>query len=287
MVRHEPADGRSERRKSPGDRDAGSGAVAKAAAERRPPGGYAGQLLRVDLTRPAGPGPSPGRPTTCATYLGGIGLGAKILYDEVPAEVALGPSRQPPHPGHRPAGGPAGLGDGRAHRRHARRADRRRHVDPGQRLLRRQPQVLGLRRDRDPGAGHGAVLPLHQRRLVEMRDAATWPARTPGRRRRRSSGEHGLSGHRCPCTPSAPPARTWCASPPSTATTATSPPRTACGAVMGKKKLKAVCIVRGTQGAPGARRARAHPGRRRHRPRPQDGSRRPRRSTTTARCRAS
>ena len=46
-----------------------------------------------------------------------------------------------------------------------------------------------------------------------------------------------------------------------------------CGAVMGKKRLKAVCIVRGTGGLPCARSARAGAGRGRHRARPQDRSR--------------
>ena len=48
--------------------------------------GYAGKLLRVDLTR--------GRISeealdeeTARKYIGGTGLGAKVLYEEVPARV--------------------------------------------------------------------------------------------------------------------------------------------------------------------------------------------------------
>ena len=51
------------------------------------PGGYAGRILRVDL--------SSGRtweqawtPEDMRLYVGGAGLGAKILWDEVPADVA-------------------------------------------------------------------------------------------------------------------------------------------------------------------------------------------------------
>ena len=50
------------------------------------PGGYAGKILRVDLSQ--------GRTWTeawtadmCRTCIGGVGLGIKILWDEVPAEV--------------------------------------------------------------------------------------------------------------------------------------------------------------------------------------------------------
>src|SRR5262249_30277876 len=63
-------------------------AVAREAAARRVdlPGGYAGQLLRGGPTaRRAGGGP--GCPADMPTDLGGAGLGAKILWDEVPSEV--------------------------------------------------------------------------------------------------------------------------------------------------------------------------------------------------------
>src|SRR5215470_18540433 len=63
-------------------------AVARDAAARRVelPGGYAGQLLRVDLT--AGRAWSePWSPADMRMYLGGAGLGAKILWDEVSPDV--------------------------------------------------------------------------------------------------------------------------------------------------------------------------------------------------------
>ncbi|MBI2831145.1 MAG: hypothetical protein HYX79_02695 [Chloroflexi bacterium] len=50
------------------------------------PGGYAGKILRVDLTR----GEMTGEPIEEATlrkHIGGVGLGAKYLYEEVPPNV--------------------------------------------------------------------------------------------------------------------------------------------------------------------------------------------------------
>ena len=201
----------------------------RAAPAGRCPAATPGKLLRVNLTHRARSGPSPGAPTRCATDLGGVGPRRPHPLRRGRAEGALGPSGEPADPGHRTARGAAGVGDGRAHRGHARRPDRRRDVDAGQRLLRRLPQVLGLRRHRRPGAGEDA------RRTSTS--TTTWSrsgtprtsrARTRGRRSRRSRREHGLSGHRMSVyAHRARPARTWCASPPSTATTATSRRRTA------------------------------------------------------------
>ena len=50
------------------------------------PGSYAGKLLRVDL----GTGRTWAQPWTPAEmrfFLGGVGLGAKVLWEEVPPEV--------------------------------------------------------------------------------------------------------------------------------------------------------------------------------------------------------
>ena len=96
----------------------------------------------------------------------------------------LGRPGEPPGARHRPAGGPAGLGDGRPHGRHARRDDERRHLDPGQRLLRRESQVLRLRRHRGPGAGAGVDLPPDPRR----------PGRAPRRPAPRRQGHLGDAG---------------------------------------------------------------------------------------------
>ena len=64
-------------------------AATKEAAGRRAdlPGGYAGQLLRVDLSAGRAWG-EPWSPEDMRTYLGGAGLGAKILWDEVPAHAS-------------------------------------------------------------------------------------------------------------------------------------------------------------------------------------------------------
>jgi len=50
------------------------------------PGGIAGQLLRVDLTAGKTWG-DPLSPQEWREYLGGVGIGAKILYEEVPPDV--------------------------------------------------------------------------------------------------------------------------------------------------------------------------------------------------------
>ena len=50
------------------------------------PGGYAGSILRVDLTSGRS-WTQPWTPDDMRQYLGGTGLGAKILWEEVPAEV--------------------------------------------------------------------------------------------------------------------------------------------------------------------------------------------------------
>ena len=74
---------------TPGERDPQmtQAATKEAAATRAGlPGGYAGQLLRVDLSAGRAWG-EPWSPADMRTYLGGAGLGAKILWDEVPAGV--------------------------------------------------------------------------------------------------------------------------------------------------------------------------------------------------------
>ncbi|MCY4565699.1 MAG: aldehyde:ferredoxin oxidoreductase, partial [Gammaproteobacteria bacterium] len=50
------------------------------------PGGYAGKILRVDLSGNR-TWTEPWTAEMCRTCVGGVGLGAKILWDEVPAEV--------------------------------------------------------------------------------------------------------------------------------------------------------------------------------------------------------
>ncbi len=48
---------------------------------------YAGKILRVDLSHQH-VWTEPWTPDMARTYLGGVGLGAKILWEEVPAEVS-------------------------------------------------------------------------------------------------------------------------------------------------------------------------------------------------------
>ncbi len=50
------------------------------------PGGYAGKILRVDMTHNR-TWTDEFTPEMRRTYLGGVGLGSKILWEEVPAEV--------------------------------------------------------------------------------------------------------------------------------------------------------------------------------------------------------
>ena len=92
------------------------------------------------------------------------GLGRADPLRRGRARRALGPPGQSPGPRHRSAGRSSRVGHRRAHRGHARGAHRRRDVDPGQRILRRRPQVLGLRRHRRPGPGRAALVSVHQRR---------------------------------------------------------------------------------------------------------------------------
>ena len=101
------------------------------------PGGYAGKILRVDLTNER-IWTQPWTPEMCRTYLGGVGLGAKILWEEVPPEVHWD------HPENRlvmatgPLAGLASVGHRGPHRGDAWRHDQRRHQHAGQRLFRRQ-----------------------------------------------------------------------------------------------------------------------------------------------------
>ena len=50
------------------------------------PGGYTGKLLRVNLTT-GKIWTQPWTPEEMRTYVGGVGIGAKILYDEVGPKV--------------------------------------------------------------------------------------------------------------------------------------------------------------------------------------------------------
>ena len=64
------------------------------------PGGYAGKLLRVDLTT-GKCWTEPWGPEEMREQLGGIGLGASILYKEVPAKAHWDHPGQSADPRHR------------------------------------------------------------------------------------------------------------------------------------------------------------------------------------------
>ena len=168
--------------------------------------------------------------------------------------------------------------------------DQRRHLHAGQRLLRRQSQVLGLRRHRAPGAGPRAGSTSTS--TTTRSSCATRPtssARTPGRRRTRWRPSIGLRGHQLSVYCDRPRrARTWCASPAIQGDYGHVASKNGCGAVMGNKRLKAVCHRARHQGACGPTDPRglsqaaddiAHD----LQDRPVDAAR----STTTARCPAS
>ena len=63
-----------------------SHAAAKPKTARSRPGGYAGKLLRVNLST-GKTWTQPWSEQEMREYLGGVGLGAKILYDEVGPKV--------------------------------------------------------------------------------------------------------------------------------------------------------------------------------------------------------
>ena len=208
--------------------------------------------------------------------LGGIGLGSRILYNETrkgKGNVSLGSSGQPADPGHGTARRAAGVGHRRSHRR------ARSGPAP---TAPTSTQANGFFGTNLKYCGYDAIVIQGQSKdwvyLYIDDDARRAARRRPYLGKDTWETQDALSDDTAcaatssPSTRSARPARTSRASPPSRATTATSRPRTACGAVMGKKKLKAVAIVKGTKALRAARPARPHAGRRRHRARSADRS---------------
>ena len=65
----------------------GAAAVSSAAAPTagQLPGGYTGRILRADLDS-GRTWSTPWSPEDMRAYLGGVGLGAKLLWEEVPAK---------------------------------------------------------------------------------------------------------------------------------------------------------------------------------------------------------
>jgi aldehyde:ferredoxin oxidoreductase len=212
----------------------------KTVTPRALPGGYAGKLLRVNLST-GKISSQPWSPAEMRECLGGIGLGAKILYDEV------GPRVHWDHPDNRLilATGPlAGLpvwGTG------------------GLTVVTRGALTDGATSTQANGffgaslkySGYDAIVIQGQARkwsylyvnddTVEIRDAAalrgkdTWET------------QHGLSGHRLSVYSIGPAGENLVRFAAIQGDYGHVASKNGCGAVMGKKKLKAVCIVRGTK----------------------------------------
>ena len=207
---------------------------------------YAGKLLRVNL--------STGKTWTEAwseadrrEYLGGIGLGAKILYEEV------GPKVQWDHPDNRfiMATGPlAGLpvwGTG------------------GLTVITRGALTGGATSTQANGffgaalkySGYDAIVMQGQAKklsylyinddVVEVRDAAHLAGKDTWETQQALEAEHGLAGHRLSVYAIGPAGENLVRFAAIHGDYGHVASKNGCGAVMGKKKLKAVCIVRGTK----------------------------------------
>src|SRR5215467_12572451 len=207
--------------------------------------GYAGKLLRVNLTT--------GKIWTepwaehMRDYLGGVGLGAKILYEEV------GPKVHWDHPDNRLilATGPlAGLpvwGTG------------------GLSVITRGAQTDGATSTQANGffgaalkySGYDAIVVQGQAKAlsylyinddtVEIRSAAHLKGKDTWETQEALEKEHGLSGHRLSVYSIGPAGENLVRFAAIQGDYGHVASKNGCGAVMGKKKLKAVCIVRGTK----------------------------------------
>jgi aldehyde:ferredoxin oxidoreductase len=218
----------------------------KVAAQSTLPGGYAGKLIRVNLsagkvwTQPWGP-------EEMRDCLGGIGLGARILYKEV------GPKIHWDHPDNRLilATGPlAGLpvwGTG------------------GLTVVTRGALTDGATSTQANGffgaalkySGYDAIVIQGQAKklsylyinddTVEIRDAAELKGLDTWETQQALEKEHGLSGHRMSVYSIGPAGENCVRFAAIHGDYGHVASKNGCGAVMGKKKLKAVCIVRGTK----------------------------------------
>jgi aldehyde:ferredoxin oxidoreductase len=207
---------------------------------------YAGKLLRVNLSTGA-VGTQPWGPAEMRTYLGGVGLGAKILYDEV------GPDVHWDHPENRLvlATGPlAGLpvwGTG------------------GLTVVTRGAMTDGATSTQANGffgatlkfSGYDAIIIQGQAPTlsylyinddeVEIRDAAHLKGKDTWETQQALEQEHGLSGHRLSVYAIGPAGENLVRFAAIHGDYGHIASKNGVGAVMGKKRLKAVCIVRGTR----------------------------------------
>ncbi|MBI2555426.1 MAG: aldehyde ferredoxin oxidoreductase, partial [Candidatus Rokubacteria bacterium] len=226
-------------------------ALASPETARRPhaetiPGGYTGTLLRVNLTT-GKIWAQPWTPEEMRFYVGGVGLGAKILYDEVGPRVGWD------HPDNRLilATGPlAGLpvwGTG------------------GLTVVTRGALTNGATSTQANGffgaslkfSGYDAIVIQGQAKnwvylyinddVVELRDARHLLGKDTWETQDALSAEHGLSGHQMSVYSIGPAGEHLVRFAAIQGDYGHVASKNGCGAVMGKKRLKAVCIVRGTQ----------------------------------------
>ena len=212
-----------------------------------PTGGYAGKLLRVNLST-GKIWTQPWTPEEMRDRLGGIGLGARILWDEVPAGVHWD------HPENRLvlATGPlAGLpvwGTG------------------GLTVVTRGAMTDGATSTNANGffgaslkfSGYDAIVIQGQAKklsylyindgVVEIRDAAHLKGKDTWETQEALEKEHGLSGHRMSVYGPGVAGENLVRFAAIHGDYGHVASKNGCGAVMGKKRLKAVCIVRGTGG---------------------------------------
>jgi len=210
------------------------------------PGGYAGNILRVDLTSDR-IWSEPWTPEEMRLYVGGAGLGAKILWEEVPANVAWD------HPENRLilATGPlAGLpvwGTG------------------GLSVVTRGAMTNGGTSTQANGffgaclkySGYDAIVIQGQAGrwvylyiqdgVVELRDATSLVGKDTWETQDALQGELGLSGHQMSVYSIGPAGESLVRFAAIAGDYGHVASKNGCGAVMGKKRLKAVAIVRGTK----------------------------------------
>jgi aldehyde:ferredoxin oxidoreductase len=218
-----------------------------AAAPVKLPGGYAGKLLRVDLTTGT-IRTEPWSPEDMRRMIGGVGLGAMILYREVPAKAGWD------HPDNRlvMATGPlAGLpvwGTG------------------GLTVVTRGAGTNGPTSTQANGffganlkySGYDAIILQGIAKkwvylyidddVVELRDAAKLRGKDTWETQDALSQEHGLSGHQISVYSIGPAGENLVRFAAIQGDYGHVASKNGCGAVMGKKRLKAVAIVRGTHG---------------------------------------
>lgn len=215
--------------------------------EKQAPYAYAGKILRVDLTNER-IWHETFTPEEWRRYLGGVGIGAKILYEEVPPEVEWD------HPENRLvlATGPlAGLpvwGTG------------------GLTVVTRGALTNGATSTQANGffganlkySGYDAIVLQGQAKrwvylhisddVVELRDASHLLGKDTWETQDVLQQEYGLSGHQLSVYSIGPAGENLVRFAAIQGDYGHVASKNGCGAVMGKKKLKAVAIVRGTKG---------------------------------------